>query len=199
MTDDKKLSKAEALRGLWADLEAERLQEEAESMTEEEPIAAEKADGSHEAMERAYANVDKAFAEAHAKAAKAEKPQSNVVDIRSAKRWSTLNVATSMATAFVAAACLVLVLGRLNKLPSGAYPTPTSTATAAGGQGDPKADAAFQLALRECATDEYDQCLRDLDYAKEVDPSIATDGAWVYCHAKATRLLELQKKQKGGP
>jgi hypothetical protein len=193
--DDRKLSKAEALRGLMADLEAERLQEEAESMTEEELIAAEKADGSHEAMERAYANVDKMFEKARAE----QKPPSKVRDIGSARRWSTMSVVAAATTAFTLAAGLVLMLGKFDQLPDALYPKVFVLTTAAAVPPQSYARQAFDSAARTCALDQYAECLKWLDEAKSADPNMVDDPRFQYLHDKAARELSNPKTPSPTP
>jgi len=186
MSNDRKLTKAEALRGLMTDLDLERAEKEAASMTEEELVAAEKADGAHEAMESVYANVDAMFKDARSKL-----PPENVRDIRSARRWSTMNVITTGLSVFAATACFILVLGKLDQLPGVAYPTKPAGPTA-GGIPRTDADDAREMAFQHCAVRDYEQCLWWLDTAKRLDPR---DEEPVVAQARAIAVEELAKQR----
>ena len=171
MSDDKKkLSKAEALKGMWVDLEAERLQKEAESMTEEELIEREKAVGAHEAMNDAFANVHKMIDEA-----KREEPKtkSNVVDIGIARRAKAKLATTVGVLSFLTGGGIIPIYMAANNIPLAALNSPVATPifTAAASQAEERAHKLREKAYDECFKGQYAQCLQDLDEAQGLDPA----------------------------
>jgi hypothetical protein len=199
--DDPKLS-SEAAKRILADARADEIADETAAMTpaEREAFIA-KAGVTKAQREASLAKQRKKFEEAVAKQAKkppvVEPPRpstngttpSNVRSLqaaRSARRAAIMSSGLTLA----AAAVFVFILGKADMLPHGSGPTPITGA----GPGNPLADGAREQALRAYVRGDWQQCLDDLDKAKELDPRGEEDDPTIQmARANAKRLLAMTK------
>jgi len=200
--DDPKLS-SEAAKRILAEARADEIADETAAMTpaEREAFIA-KAGVTKAQREASLAKQRKKFEAVVAKQAK--KPAvvapprpstngttpSNVRSLdaaRSARRAAIMSSGLTLA----AAAVFVFILGKADMLPHGSGPTPTVTGA---GPGNPLADGAREQALRAYVRGDWQQCLDDLDKAKELDPRGEDNDPTIQtARANAKRLLAMMK------
>ena len=172
---------------------------ELETKSEDEILQALETVGvSRDSVKESFAAQDKAFADA------LQKAPSKVRSIQTGPRWATAFVMAG--GSFAMAASLILVLGKLHKLPESAYPTPTPTATATASGEDAgvapfcierPAQSMLNDAFRACSSHRWEECLQNLDQVKRMDPVLAeSDYDAVTARANAERELAKEHKEK---
>ena len=188
MSDDPKLTK-EAFVRILAEARADEIADDTAAMTSEEHEAfIAKAGVTKADREASLERQRKKFEAVVAKQAKETVPTApRNVRFGSARRAAFMSSGLTLA----AAAAVVFVLGKADMLPHGTGPIPTVTGA---GAGNPQAEEARLQAFRAYVRGSWQECLDDLDKAKELDPrGDETDPTVAIARASAKRMLAATK------